>query len=852
MSSFRHSGAKRQSGAALLLILLVAITVGLVVLFTPIGSISFLAAREQNTGTVLAHAKEAVIGKAVTDATGSVFGFLPLPDLGSSRNTVATEGTTAGNFTGNAQNLSVIGRLPWRTLGLAPLKDANGECLWYAVSGSAQSAQTVTPFNWDTIGHFELFRSDGTPAGTLSTTGTNYHDRPLAIIFSSGSPLAGQDRRLSATDNVTECGGNYDVRNYLDSYTGNANINSIVNYFAGTTNNASDTASALASPKAMVMGDVSVASGTEKVGIVNDRLVTITAKEVFDRVKKRSEFESDINTLLDRIQVCLNATAPLAASSLNKGIAPIVASCRSALPASVQTTFDNWKDNLLYAGGPSGSYTISGIATACKGLLFFAGERTTRTVAPLSAQVRATPAQKGDSANTGDAAMYLEGVNAANFPNNGAYVGAGNYSKTSPSADVIRCITGNAGATQVSFDSNLNGLTPSGPNNGAAVAVDTTEQTVTISAASGISNGCLWFPTAIPLAGKTLRAHYEFQFKYSDTYATTGAPADRGYGFTLEMVDGVDFGTPSVCGSASNMGALISETKTVGGLLWGSSPNFIVETDVRQNSTNDPAGNHTAIMINGNLNHGSEPTTSCNGTSSACLYTPANTFEESPTPLLHNQRIEIHTGCGNNTCTQCNPSSSGTYAKISVWVDCIDCSDVVTDYVDAELISLEANRTFTGIGNWSGTNWALSGGTFAHTAGANAATLPNAALSSAAVIGKSYRIDLDINTVTPGTLTVGFGGNTTTVLNLSAVGLARYRIEIDALNTDPFTLTPDSSWEGSISSASIHAVRTPTANRCIALDSTMSQIYFGLTGGFLSDPNTVQGVTIKNLYLRSD
>lgn len=853
MPRHRRSRPRRQRGAALLLVLLVAITLGLSFLFSPSNTATLLASREQQSANALSQAKEAIVGKAVTDPSGGIYGLLQLPDLGSSRNATAQEGVGAGSFAGNTAGLSVIGRLPWFTLGLPVLKDANGECLWYAVSGSAQSAQIPTPFNWDTIGHFDTHRSDGTPAGTQSTAGANYHNRPLAIVFSAGPPLAGQNRQPSSTDLVANCGGNYDVKNYLDSYTANANVNGIVNYFAGTTNNSTGDASALLTPKAILAGDVDVASGSEKVRLVNDRLLPITAKEIFDRVKKRSEFKASLDEMMSRLQNCLDATAPVSASANNKGIENLTTSCRPKLPPAQQVFFDHWQDNLLYAGGASGNFTISNTGEACKGLLFFAGERTTRTVAPLTAQIRATIAQRGNSTTPGDPAMYLEGGNASSFPANGtAYSGASYFSASNASADIVRCIRGIAGTTPISFPDDLAGAVPTGPSGAAAANVDTTEQTVTIVDASGIGNACLWFPTRIPLSGKTLRAYYQFQFAYPDTYATTGATADRGNGFTLQFVRGDilnAFGTPlfpNNCGTESNLGALGTAD------VWGSF-SYIVETDVRRTSTqSDPAGNHTAILTNGSLSHtGLVPTSACNGSSNGCLHSPANTFEEAPTPLLHNQRIEIHTGCS-ATCDQCNPASSGDKARISVWVDCTDCSNVTTDHVDAELIVKAENRLFTGNGDWTGSNWTVFANTLAHSAGNNPAILPNSALSSAPAAGHSYRVSLNVTTATAGKIAVSLGGKTTGLMDQAAGASTNYQLQFEASNADPLTLTPDATWTGSIAQVSVRASRQPTISRCVTLHPELHQVFVGFTGGFLSTSDATQGITIRNFSLRSE
>lgn len=91
----------------------------------------------------LAEAREALIGHAKAEwcrlQTGTVADHLPCPDTGTS------EGQAAATCAG-----TVRGRLPWRTLGLPPVRDAAGECLWYErgpggarviAPGAAQGAQ---------------------------------------------------------------------------------------------------------------------------------------------------------------------------------------------------------------------------------------------------------------------------------------------------------------------------------------------------------------------------------------------------------------------------------------------------------------------------------------------------------------------------------------------------------------------------------------------------------------------------------------------------------------------------------------------------------------------------------------
>ncbi|MEO8009523.1 MAG: hypothetical protein ABI728_13530, partial [Betaproteobacteria bacterium] len=148
---------------------------------------------DQRTAAALSQAKAALIGYAATypdhDATG-VFGFLPCPDMGSA--SVIPEGNM--DVPCGSRDVTVIGRLPWKELGLQPLRDGFGDCLWYAVSGNFKENLT-TPnsrtllLNWDSNGLIEVVGADGTSllAGSAPT------NRAAAVIFAPGRIFASQD-----------------------------------------------------------------------------------------------------------------------------------------------------------------------------------------------------------------------------------------------------------------------------------------------------------------------------------------------------------------------------------------------------------------------------------------------------------------------------------------------------------------------------------------------------------------------------------------------------------------------------------------------------------------------------------
>ncbi len=834
----------RQRGAALLLALLLGFTVAL--LFTFRSGSDLSAGRPERTHAALSEARTALIGEAAARANNGMLGLLQTPDLGSTRNSQSEEGLAAGGIAVNTATISLLGRLPWRTLGLRPFRDAGGECLWYAVSASGKNTLTTPGFNWDSLGQFEQYTSDGTAAGTQSAN-ADPHTRPLALVIAPGAPLSGQNRAAGA-DVVTECGGNYDAVNYLDPAPADPRTNNFVNYFAGTANHATGDASV--TPKPFVGGNVDVIANNSRTPLVNDLLLPITAKDIFDVAKQRQDFRDDLNALIEAlVNGYLNTLPPSSlpvATASGKGFDAVYSACDTAncnLKSNARqwALLNQWRDNFLYAGGTIGSYTVNG-QSGCKAVLIFAGERT-------AGQTRATPTQKNTPA------MYLENDNATLFPSDGTYAGAIAYNASASSADVVKCITGlSSGATQVSFASDFNRFYSTGATAGGAVTGDSITSTVGFASAPGRIGGCFWSPILIPLQGKTLRAYYEYRFAYADTYAIDGDSNDRGYGVTFQLVRGDIPGllgapaAPTTCGTETNLGALGTTDP------WGNL-SYIVETDVFSSSSqNDPAGNHIAIMINGSLNHtsasGGKPTVACDGSTNACLFSPGNVFEESPAPLRHNQRIEIHTGC-NTGCTQCNPRGSGTNARISVWVDCVACADVSADFVNAELIFATTNRDFGAAGDWLGNNWTLNDAGLTHAPGVFSATLPNSALTTPAVAGKTYRVRLSLRTDIPGKVQIGFGGATTVALD-QTVGTATYVLDFDTTSNGELTVTPDALWAGAIVSASVVPVAPATARRCVALPSAMNNVFFGLTGGFSSGTANTQGATLGNLYLRSD
>jgi len=270
----------RQRGAALLLMLVIMVMGIAAVLVNSLSASAVKNARQETTSAALAQAKEALISYAITyperhpkgtpERIVFVPGHLPCPDASSA---LGNEGDEDPNCGG--KGVTVVGYLPWKTLGLPPLRDGWGNCLWYAVSGSFKANPKTDLLNWDSLGQFQIVGADG----NTMIAGNTAESRPVAVIFSPGQPLTGQDR----TGGMGECGGDYDPAHFLDSIATISNA---------AMNSAAD--------------EISVVAVAEPVASYNDRLLWISRDHILTRgIEKRSDLNISLQNLLQKTAECI-------------------------------------------------------------------------------------------------------------------------------------------------------------------------------------------------------------------------------------------------------------------------------------------------------------------------------------------------------------------------------------------------------------------------------------------------------------------------------------------------------------------------------------------------------------------
>jgi hypothetical protein len=262
-----------QRGAAVLILMLI-VMLGLITIFSfRMDHKAPELNADRQTALALVQAKEALLGYAASDVNRP--GSLPCPDInddGLSRTGV------------DYPCSQIVARLPWQELGLQDLRDGAGERLWYAISPVFAANRTTALNSISTLGQITIRNSQGTvifDASASPSTGV------IAVIVAPGQVLTRQGATNPQDRSCTGGGGcNANLvcqapyqsvakcapQNYLDILMGSEDNSNFVSPPPTTPQNG------------FILGPIIDASGRT---IVNDRLLLITASDIFPMIKKR-------------------------------------------------------------------------------------------------------------------------------------------------------------------------------------------------------------------------------------------------------------------------------------------------------------------------------------------------------------------------------------------------------------------------------------------------------------------------------------------------------------------------------------------------------------------------------------
>jgi hypothetical protein len=279
----------RQDGIALLVFVIVLAFAAITYALNSVSIDQLRYDQTLTTQSALARAKQALIDYAVTyeDSNPGEYGFLPCPDYFDSA--VPDEGGSDGGTCGGTRE-NILGLFPWASLETGILKSGTGQCLWYAVSGEYKNPPQTAMLNEDTNGAMRLYHADGVNI----KQGAVAEDRVIAIIIDPSKVLPGQNRNF---DNTSLCGKDYNPMEYLE---GN-----------GTINNSTLTGGELTIDDFIKSGVVGGVATDELSPPYNDKVITITRKELWDAVVTRRDFvannDSAMRRMTEALALCIAA-----------------------------------------------------------------------------------------------------------------------------------------------------------------------------------------------------------------------------------------------------------------------------------------------------------------------------------------------------------------------------------------------------------------------------------------------------------------------------------------------------------------------------------------------------------------
>jgi type II secretory pathway pseudopilin PulG len=316
-----ESAARVQRGFALIAILILAALMSAFLIASALNrsSADITNEREDRSMSALRRAKDALIAYAASEQwqlykgqTPDQPGALPCPDRDDDGDADCTGSNTA----------SMIGRVPFKTLGIEDLRDASGERLWYALSHDYRKNKCPLPPTSPPPG-CTIINAD--TLGQLTVTGTAPATQVVAIVFAPGEVLQNQNRDPA---NAT---AHNDPLNYLE---GPPNLSDAVNY---------------------------VFTSAPPSAVFNDRLLVITRADLMAAVEPvvAARIERDVKPLLGdyfskwgRYPFAVPFASPPAAQSAYLGSSPTTS---GLLPVTNTATFAWQNPTVTQIGGMNGS-----------------------------------------------------------------------------------------------------------------------------------------------------------------------------------------------------------------------------------------------------------------------------------------------------------------------------------------------------------------------------------------------------------------------------------------------------------------------------------------------------------------
>ncbi len=444
MKRLSSSGPRTQRGAALMVMMLVLLTAMTAVLVSRVSVNSVRNQQLGETGEVLAMAREKLIDYAtiLPDIAPGQPAKLPCPDIDGSGGWL--EGEAHRDACG-ATGVTVMGRLPWRTLGLTPPKDGSGACLWYVVSGSHKDAATASSpmVNPDTNGQLQVrvIDNDDWLAGAAP------EQRPVALVIAPMMSLGGQSRPAPAGADDS-CSSGFAAGDFLDAdaasgitnaaVSGSPDVVEVFGVFSGRSDDHNDRVAVITRADLAravesrhdypdrvrelglaVAGCIADYARNNPGGTDDKRLPWPAPIRMADYRTDSSYDDAASGILAGRLPDAVDESSTLIGNSITQ----VLSACDPvAVPQwtpQMQLAWSNWKDHLFYAVAESYApdapvpstcvdcFTVNGGGQAAA-IVLFAGPR-------LGAQGQLRNAPPLDTDTKDDATNYLEAENAANM-----------------------------------------------------------------------------------------------------------------------------------------------------------------------------------------------------------------------------------------------------------------------------------------------------------------------------------------------------------------------------------------------------------------------------------------------------